>query len=481
MRPGPRHPLREVADGRQAGIAPAPASLGGATTREVAIVANANKPDPAGVTREEVVLAFRLLLGREPESEAAIEGHRHLPGLAALRETIMRSAEYRHHAPPLAAEPERRAGDSVRLAAWGFGRDGEAGFGVREGWSAPEPEFCWTTGEASRVELPLPAVLPSDGLVLEVALAAFHHPQRLSLRVGECRLAECVVRGATVLAVPVPAGLLDGQAALVLSLHHPDAVRPCDVSASADDRRLGLAVRWVALATLPPAAAGPEPAELLQGFQNLGENCEFGFLLQRHAAGGGGLLRFSGLPHDQLLRGLATRFEGFPDRARMRLERHATRTGGEEAMVIEEGYGLVSHTGVADERLRHVDEATLLDREAVRLGWLRRLFVEELEDGRTIFVYRTRPARSLAEMTALWLALRRLGTCTLLWVVEAEPELPAGSVLVLGEGFLKGFAERLAPVGNTEDLHLEGWLALCRQAVRLARAGEDEPDAGPLG
>ncbi len=433
----------------------------------------------AGVTREDVMLAFDMLLGRAPESEATIEQHRRLPDRRTLAGTILRSAEGQTiHAPAgtpaeaaPATAPQPAAGDgSTLLALWRFARDGEAGPAMREGWAAPDLDACWTIGATSRLELPLPETLPDADLALVIALAAFHRPQQLSVSVGGRELAVCVVRGATALAVRVPRALCHGRPWLDLALGHPDAVRPCDVSPSHDDRRLAFSVQWVELATLPQAPPSPPVGDLLQHFQNLGESCEFGLLLQRHAEGGSGLLRFSFLPYDQLLRGILGRFAGFPDRARLRLERHATRTGGTEAMVREDGHGFLTHTGVADTALRDLDEATLLDREAVRLGWLRRLFVEELEDGQTIFVYRTRPARSHAEATALWLALRRHGGCTLLWVVEEEPGLPAGSVLVLGEGFLKGFIERLAPADNAEDLHAEGWLALCRRALALARA-----------
>ena len=431
------------------------------------------------MTREDVVIAFELLLGRAPESEATIDAHRGLPDRRALGEVILRSPECRliHGSDWPMREAPRRA-DGTPLATWRFGRDGNAGPALREGLAVPDLHACWTTGDASRLVLPIPEAPPGCDLALTITLASFHQAQRLALSVQGRELVACVVRGATALAVRVPAALLDGQSTLALTLQHPDTVRPCDVSASPDDRTLGFAVQSVELATLPRAAAEPAAADVLQHFQNLGENCEFGFLLQRFAGGGGGLLRFSGLPYDQLLRGIATRFEGFPDRARMHVERHTTRTGGIEAMVVEDGFSFLTHTGIANEALQQLNDATLLDREARRLGWLRRLFVEELEEGLTVFVYRTHPARSHAEMMALWLAMRRLGGCALLWVVEAEAGLPAGSVLVLGEGFLKGFIERLASSDNTEDLHLEGWLALCHRALRLVRNEDGEPGAG---
>jgi len=50
-------------------------------------------PKPA-VTREDVIAAFRFILGREPEGDAVIEAHQHVDSTAALREILLRSAEF---------------------------------------------------------------------------------------------------------------------------------------------------------------------------------------------------------------------------------------------------------------------------------------------------------------------------------------------------------------------------------------------------
>lgn len=60
-----------------------------------ALVAGAQALRPSfPPTREDVVHAFRFILGREPESEAVIEAHRNIPTMAALRETLLRSLEF---------------------------------------------------------------------------------------------------------------------------------------------------------------------------------------------------------------------------------------------------------------------------------------------------------------------------------------------------------------------------------------------------
>ena len=48
-----------------------------------------------GVTRDQVIWCYRTLLGREPESEAAIQAHVTCPNLQQLVERFIDSPEYR--------------------------------------------------------------------------------------------------------------------------------------------------------------------------------------------------------------------------------------------------------------------------------------------------------------------------------------------------------------------------------------------------
>ncbi len=57
----------------------------------------------AGVlTRDEVIWGYRLMLGREPESEAVIEAHRQLPDLPTYRRALLECAEFAQHNPTVA-------------------------------------------------------------------------------------------------------------------------------------------------------------------------------------------------------------------------------------------------------------------------------------------------------------------------------------------------------------------------------------------
>ncbi len=55
--------------------------------------ASSLKPKPS-VTRDDVLAAFRFILGREPEGETVIEAHQRVGGPAELREILLRSPEF---------------------------------------------------------------------------------------------------------------------------------------------------------------------------------------------------------------------------------------------------------------------------------------------------------------------------------------------------------------------------------------------------
>lgn len=63
------------------------------TDPEVLELARVHAPKPP-VSREDVVAAFRFILGREPEGEQVIESHQHVASAAELRAILLRSGEF---------------------------------------------------------------------------------------------------------------------------------------------------------------------------------------------------------------------------------------------------------------------------------------------------------------------------------------------------------------------------------------------------
>jgi hypothetical protein len=109
------------------------------------------------------------------------------------------------------------------------------------------------------------------------------------------------------------------------------------------------------------------------------------------------------------------------------------------------------------------------DQEATRLKFLRRKFVDELDAGEKIFVFKRGSPVPEAEILPLFMALNKRRPNTLLWVVPEEPGRPAGTVEVLMNGLLKGYIDRFAPQDNAHDFSFEAWVRLCVHAWLLNR------------
>jgi hypothetical protein len=107
--------------------------------------------------------------------------------------------------------------------------------------------------------------------------------------------------------------------------------------------------------------------------------------------------------------------------------------------------------------------------EATRLKFLRRKFVEDLEAGEKIFVFRSGTQVREAEILPLFLALNRKQTNTLLWVVPEQAGRPNGTVEVLMNGLLKGYIDRFAPDENAHDFSFAAWVRICVHALLLNR------------
>lgn len=428
---------------------------------------------PAGLSRQDVVLAFELLLGRPPENESTIAKHQTLASRTKLGDTIRNSAEFQARNAESQRKPRATShvalnADAPLLAEYSFRAGGTGTSLLRDGWSKPEAEFCWSVGLESHIDLPVPTEEREVDLAITLRLVPFKNSQRISVDVEGVELVSTLAERRLQLACRVPARLLAGRHHVRVTLHQPDASRPSGHGSSGDERALGLGLVGLRLTRLPVEPAGLDDRSVLRNFESLGDNCEFGFVMQHRHVFGGGLLRFNIMPTDQLLRGLASQFDGFPDRSLMRLERHNTRAGGHEYVVYEDGYGFAGHTTITLP-LDELGQARLLDQEHTRLSFLKRVLLEELENGETIFVFKRNAAPSEAEVMALWLGIRGLGRCSLLWVVPEAPGRPGGTVNLLAEGLYKGYIDQFAPYANAEDFSASCWMTICRRALHLSR------------
>ncbi len=378
------------------------------------------------------------------------------------------------------------------------------------GWARAEPAFTWSVGVESHLMLPL--LKPADEYILTLDVIPFIHVpevpgQRLAVSINDTVVGSCTLTRPTLLGYRIPTAVARGAEQVVVTLHHPDAVRPMNFGDSGDERDLALALSEVKLyrvrnaddrrrrhlpaglmlgAVAEPGAAddliawavertGLTLTELAFRFESLGENCEFGLFQRRCDAEPLGLLRFSSTFMRNLIRGVE---DGFADLgASEHIEPRLEGGSRKEFMIHEQKYGLVYHTFVYEgERSVWL----MREQEAARLKFLRRKFAEELEAAEKIFVYRYRAGTTLEEILPLHMALSRYGQATLLWVVPAEPDRPAGTIEIMMPGLMKGYIDRFAPDDNAPDLSFDGWLQVCANACVVQRLQQGMNWQAPL-
>ncbi|HUB43881.1 MAG TPA: hypothetical protein VMB73_02750 [Acetobacteraceae bacterium] len=381
------------------------------------------------------------------------------------------------------------------------------------GWARAESDFTWMIGGESQILVRLDPEADAYLLLLDV-IPFTHAPdlpsQRLIVSANNAVVGSCSVSRPSILAYKLPNPVFREGRRTVITLQHPDAARPIDISESPDDRSLALSIASARLyrltadvfqspVALPPGLmlpgtytrdpgqpeledisqyikqqTGLTTTQLVMQFESLGENCEFGLVQRRCDAEPLGLLRFSSTFIRDLVRGLEAGFDGIgaPEDLEPRLEGMGAE---KEYMIADRRYGLLYHTFV----LEHQRSAWLLkEQESTRLKFLHRKFMEELEVHEKIFVYKQNAQVSREEVRALFLALNRYGSNTLLWVVPVEAPAQVGTVEVLENGLFRGYVDRFAPPENAHDLSLNAWLRVCLNAWRLMQLQSAAPGSG---
>jgi Glycosyltransferase 61 len=212
--------------------------------------------------------------------------------------------------------------------------------------------------------------------------------------------------------------------------------------------------------------------ELMLAFESLGDNCEFG-LVQRHAGAEPlGLLRFAGMSLDKLIAALHSKFDrvGSIDAVTVY---PAGEPGRREFMVHETSLGTRYHTFILEGT---IEPEELRQREAKRLGFLRRKMLDDLATAEKIWVWRELGMTDPARLQALLTLLRGLGPNILLWVVAADGDHPPGTIERLERDFIKGYVERLAPYENATDISLKSWFQLCENVYNLCHPDQGQPE-----
>jgi capsular polysaccharide biosynthesis protein len=264
------------------------------------------------------------------------------------------------------------------------------------------------------------------------------------------------------------AALVDYWGDLFESVTDPSAQGEWEVDLGIITLRFAeLSARFALLASAPPATrsqsarvrSSASPEKLMLRFESLGDDCEFG-LLQRHAGAEPlGLLRFGGFRvplaerMDQLIAGIERKFDGLGDPGTFSVVPKAI-----ELFVSDTLYNFWYHTGTSavGANLEAAAKA-----QGLRLKFLRRKFLEDMESGEKIFVWKSPLTTHREQVQPLLALLRRIGPNTLLWVVLADGNHSHGTVEELEPDFLKGYIRRWPTSDHLSDIDYESWLKMC--------------------
>jgi hypothetical protein len=229
----------------------------------------------------------------------------------------------------------------------------------------------------------------------------------------------------------------------------------------------------------PDLAARHEIADrdLVLQFESVGDNCELGLVQRMVGAEPLGLLRFAGAPLQALLRALSARFEGIDDPKHIQIQEE-----NGEYMVKLTKYDFYYHAHV---KVGEMTRDAIHAQQCRTVGFLARKLIGDLETPSKILVFRQNEPLLAGDLVDLRVALSAFGLGVLLWVREACPGHPPGTLDVADDRLMVGYVRRLAAREDVPNLDLDSWLVVLRRAyehaLRSAASGETQAEQPAFG
>lgn len=198
---------------------------------------------------------------------------------------------------------------------------------------------------------------------------------------------------------------------------------------------------------------------IMSQFASLGCDCELGFAQRAAGAEPLGLFRFAGTRTlFNLVHHLDTRFADIVRPGCL----HAGVVGRDEGAEWFMGNATRNYIFHTWQHPSSISREDIIKQTEVKLGFLVRSLIEDIEDGIKIFVYKSKEFVDQHEILSLHRALNAYGRTKLFWVTEATRERPSGSVMWLARDILHGFLGGLLDNGQLGNG--SGWISLCRDA-----------------
>jgi hypothetical protein len=202
---------------------------------------------------------------------------------------------------------------------------------------------------------------------------------------------------------------------------------------------------------------------LLQRFESLGDNCEFGFVQRRNGCENGGLLRWSISPLDKLIFCFKARFKD--------LYLFENLEPSAPDMVQDVATGLIFHTQMRSNNgqflLAEGARREIYTHEKRKIDYLLDKFLVKIRRPDTICVYKRNSGISDAEAICLQDSMNELARSNLLIVRATDDSAKWGTVDCFGSKSFVGFIDEFAPYSAADHVSTSIWNQLIQNADRL--------------
>ena len=196
---------------------------------------------------------------------------------------------------------------------------------------------------------------------------------------------------------------------------------------------------------------------LLERFQSLGEDCEFGFVQRHGNAEPLSLLRWANTRPQHLVELLRTRFAGVGDEENTEVFKEIDG----ELWVRDLRYGLRTHTFVYEGQLPEERRGRFKQQMLKRSRFLKDKQLEDLDNGAKIFVVKSPDGISDECARSIYDAIGAYGENWLLCVRHSDTTHSAGAVSRVHERLMIGYVSRIAGIDHV------GWLSVLQKSFAL--------------
>jgi hypothetical protein len=216
--------------------------------------------------------------------------------------------------------------------------------------------------------------------------------------------------------------------------------------------------------------------DVITRFECLGANCSFGAVQRALGYEPVSLFRFGGSQTHNIVNALNADFAGVGDPEQTELFVHSA--GRPEYFVRDRTYWLQYHTFTyADAALPEAEQKKLQLRHSQRLTFLARKLMEDLREGKRIFVHQNATGIPEEDMVSLFKGIRHYGNGALLCVTGGDSETVTLTELADGlwHGTIPGYRDPPDP-----NLNLDGWFELLKMTAEAIPAVPDPVRTGDM-